>query len=524
MTKLSPEPVVAVTGGKVQGALEDDVCVFRGLPFAAPIAGANRWRAPQAVAAWDGVRPATRFGQACPQSGASDSLAGRAIRLKATGRVFFDAISDLGAPTGDDCLNLNVWTTTLDPDARLPVLVFIHGGSLTTGSGAQPIYDGTALARAGLVVVTINYRLGVMGFIGGDDLFPDGLGAANRGFLDQVRALEWVAQNIKSFGGDPDCVTISGESAGAASVLMLAASPMAAGLFRRAISLSGAPLAHAQAEVSAFAADVFARLGVQRGDGAALAALPAARALDAGGSLRQLLAKDAARYGTMGAEGLATYAAAIGSPFLPEPPVDLVARRTDLDLMVGTCADEGRLWSIMLPLPDAIASRVMFGQMSGIMNPPRRPAETFAAYRQLMPGASGVRVRERAITDAMFRRPSVAFAKAVARGNPGHGFLYRFDWPAPALNGALRATHGVDIPCVFQTYDAMAEFVGPASQPHLAGDALHAAVVSFAKTGAPAIPGGPAWPAYDAADEPCMLFDDVCTLARHADAPFDAIW
>jgi para-nitrobenzyl esterase len=159
--------------------------------------------------------------------------------------------------------------------------------------------------------------------------------------------------------------------------------------------------------------------------------------------------------------------------------------------------------------------------MSGMMNPRGRPKETFAAYRRLMPGASAVRVRERAITDAMFRRPSLEFARAITGG---HAFLYRFDWPAPALGGALRAIHGVDIPCLFQTFDAMAGLVGPISQRHHAGDLFRVAAVCFAKTGAPAIPDGPPWPAYDAADEPCMLVDDVCTLVRHVDAPFDAIW
>ncbi|HXQ46918.1 MAG TPA: carboxylesterase family protein, partial [Caulobacteraceae bacterium] len=216
---------VAITGGRVAGTVEDGVHAFRGLPFAASIAGPNRWRAPQPVERWEGVRDASRFGQACPQPAlvTSESLMTRLMRWKRTGRVFIDAISDLNAPMGDDCLNLNVWTPSLDPSAKLPVLVFIHGGSFTGGSGAQALYDGAALAKAGLVLVTINYRLGVIGFMGGDDLFSDGLGVANRGFLDQVQALRWVRENIATFGGDPDSVTVAGESAGATSALMMAA-------------------------------------------------------------------------------------------------------------------------------------------------------------------------------------------------------------------------------------------------------------------------------------------------------------
>ncbi|HXQ10808.1 MAG TPA: carboxylesterase family protein [Caulobacteraceae bacterium] len=519
---------MAVTGGRVAGTLEDGVHVFRGLPFAASIAGANRWRAPQPVAPWDGVRDASRFGQACPQPAllTGEGLATRLIRWKRTGRVYLDAISQLNAPTGGDCLNLNLWTPSLDPQAKLPVLVFIHGGSFTGGSGAQAFYDGRALAKAGLVLVTINYRLGVIGFVGGEDLFPDSLGVANRGFLDQVQALRWVNENIAAFGGDPDCVTVAGESAGATSVLMMAATPATNGLMRRAVSMSGAPLAYPHDECSRFARDYFESLGVKPGDGEALMSLTMQRIFAARPQPGPFLYRHAERYGSLGADRLASMVAATGTDLFPAPPLAFVAGggKPGLELLIGTCKDECRLWTIALPLPDGMAARTMFNLHAGVMKPRGRPTETFRAYRAAMPGASGTLVRERAMTDSLFRRPSVGFADAVASANPGHAFLYRFDWASPVLGGAFGAIHAIDVPGVFQTYDAMAAVVGPAKAARPAGDAMHAAVTSFAKTGAPAIPGAPAWPAYDAGGKACMVIDETCDLRHAIDAAFEPIW
>ena len=525
--KDAADPIIAaVTGGRVAGAREDGVAVFRGVPFAAPLVGPNRWRAPQPVKRWDGVRDATMFGAACPQPAVLEGLTGRIIGLKPAARIFMSAIGDLGATTGEDSLVLNVWTPSPDPRAKLPVLVFIHGGSLTAGAGSQPLYDGKALARAGLVVVTINYRLGVLGFVGGDALFADGLGVANRGFLDQVAALKWVAENIAAFGGDPACVTVAGESAGATSALMMAVTPATRGLIRRVISLSGAPIAYPHAEMESFARDYLQALGVAPGDGAALAALTDERIFKARPTPSQFLYRHSERYGALGADHLSPLAAATGSALFPDAPLDYIraGKAAGLDLMIGTCRDEARLWSMVVPLPNALAARMMFGVFAGIMKPPGQPRATLRAYRSAMPGASGQALRERAMTDCLFRRPSVAFAEAMAAQAPGRVFLYRYDWPSPALGGAFGAMHGLDQPGMFQTYAVMEGAVGPEAGARPAGDALHAAVVSFAKTGAPAIPGAPAWPAFDAERKPSMVIDRTCEVRANLDAAFEPIW
>lgn len=525
--KDAADPIIAtVTGGRIAGALEDGVAVFRGVPFAAPLTGADRWRAPQPVKPWDEVRDATKFGAACPQPPVLGGLAGRIIGLKPAARAFLTAIGDLGAATGEDCLVLNVWTPALDAQAKLPVLVFIHGGSFTAGAGSQPPYDGAALARAGLVVVTINYRLGVLGFLGGDDLFADGLGVANRGFLDQVAALRWVAENIATFGGDPAAVTVAGESAGATSALMMAVTPATVGLIRRVISFSGAPIAYPHPEMESFARDYLEVLGVAPGDREALCALTDERIFRARPTPSQFLYRHSERYGALGADHLSPLAAATGSALFPAAPLEFVraGKRVDLDLMIGTCRDEARLWSLILPLPNALAARMVFGIFAGIMNPPGRPRATLRAYRAAMPGASGQAVRERAMTDCLFRKPSVAFAEAMAGQAPGRVFLYRYDWPSPALDGAFGAMHGLDLPGVFQTYAEMASVVGPESGARPAGDALHAAVVSFVKSGVPAIPGGPAWPAFEPRARPSMIIDRACEVRANVDAAFEPIW
>lgn len=212
-------PRVITAQGEVAGVQVDDIAVFRGLPFAAPPVGALRWREPQPAASWAGVRDTTRAGNACPQK--------RGLSLEGGG--------DPGE-LSEDCLYLNVWVPPIEPGQRRPVMVWLHGGALIFGTGSLPLYDGATLARNGVIVVTVNYRLGPLGYFVHPALeraAPGG--AANFGLLDQISALQWVQKNIAAFGGDPQQVTVFGQSAGAQSVLALMASPKAQGLFQRAI-------------------------------------------------------------------------------------------------------------------------------------------------------------------------------------------------------------------------------------------------------------------------------------------------
>ena len=214
-------PEAQVDGGTVQGSVAGDVAVFRGIPYAAPPVGALRWRPPAAVAAWRGVRSARAFGPACPQPP-------------------IPAPVGVEGPTSEDCLTLNIWAPA-GAARQLPVMVWIHGGSFIAGSGSQPLYEGSALARRDVVVVTLNYRLGALGFLAHPALSREQAGGAlgNYGLLDQIAALHWVQRNIAAFGGDAGNVTIFGESAGGVAIQALMTSPLASGLFSKAISQSG---------------------------------------------------------------------------------------------------------------------------------------------------------------------------------------------------------------------------------------------------------------------------------------------
>jgi para-nitrobenzyl esterase len=318
-------------------------------------------------------------------------------------------------------------------------------------------------------------------------------------------------------------VTVAGESAGAACALMMAVSPSTTGLLHRVISMSGAPLAYPHAETARFAEDCFTALGVKPGDIEALGALDNKALFRL--PLRRLLRANSDRYGAFGADGFATLVAATGTELFPLPAMEFLAqgRCRDIDLLIGTCRDEARLWTIALPLPDALAARAMFRLHAGVMNPRNRPRETLSAYRALMPGVSLTKVRERAMTDALFRKPSVEFANAVAGVHPGHAWLYRYDWKAQGLNGAFDAIHGVDLPALFETYGQMLEVLGPANAARAGGNVLHGALLSFIKTGKPEVPGV-AWPPYDSQTKPCMIIDGVAELRRAVDAGFEEIW
>jgi para-nitrobenzyl esterase len=265
-------PTAKLDSGVIEGAQAGDVLVFKGVPFAASTAGPNRWRAPQPVAPWKGARPAMTFGAACPQPHLSDA-----------------AWAKVG-PQSEDCLFLNVWRPAKAAKGGDAVMVFIHGGSFTRGSGGVPLYDGTALARRGVVVVTINYRLGRFGYFAHPALTrenPDGA-LGNYGFMDQIAALKWVQRNIAALGGDPKKVTVFGESAGAVAVQMLTVSPAAKGLFVRAIEESGGGTAAAAAirggplTGEAFGASWATGVGFKDATVEQLRSIPAADVLKAG--------------------------------------------------------------------------------------------------------------------------------------------------------------------------------------------------------------------------------------------------
>lgn len=484
-------PVVTTAAGQIRGVSENGVAIFRGVPYAEAPEGALRFRPPARRQAWHGVLDATRYGPVSPQN-----------RFP----IWQTEIFSPKTPMSEDCLNLNVWSPALDPAAKLPVFVWIHGGGFMTGSGGDTIYDGRGFARDGVVCVTLNYRLGVFGFLyAGDE------GAGNFALLDQIAALTWVRENIVAFGGDPDNVTVGGESAGGWSVGSLLGAPAARGLFRRAISMSGAAHHNMSVRRAEYRADaICGQLGIARTDLAALQAVPTPQMLLA--SMAALgdspLGADPEHHGDALVSWL-PFMPVAGTEELPVRAVDAVARgdAAGVDLLVGHTLNEGRLFLLETPtqaFADGFGDAAMVaGAFATAFGDGGEAA--LATYRANRPGASPFDLASALMSDIHFRLPAMRLADAQARHNP-KTYVYRFSWPSNAFGGVLGPSHAVDVPFVWDSLgdDISLQITGP-NPPQALADQMHRAWVAFIKTGDPNHAGLPAWPRHDAA-RPVMDF------------------
>lgn len=448
-------PVVTTTSGRLRGAFEAGAAVFRGVPYAAAPVGALRFRPPQSPPRWTGLRDAGRFGPAA---------------LQDPGVPPFDAVFDAPAATSEDCLTLNVWTP--DPGAAaLPVLVWLHAGGFVSGSGGEAMYAPHAFARDGVVTVTLNYRLGALGFLYLDELFPAARGTGGLGLLDQLAALRWVQANIAAFGGDPAGVTLGGVSAGAMSTASLMTSASAEGLFARAIAQSGAGAnCLPAATATRVARRVLTRLGVRPGDWEALRATPGERILAAQRAVGAAGDPD----GDLGPLGLA-FEPVVDGVVLTAMPERAVAAGAShpVELLIGWTRDEWRLFSSLDGEGDA---------------------DDDARH-----------------TAAAFADPARRYARAHAA--TAATWLYRFDWPTPMLGGRLGACHGLDVPFAFDALDRdFARRIAGPTAPATLARAMHAAWVAFVGGGTPSAPGLPPWPTAPAV----MRLDATCAVSDPA--------
>lgn len=509
---------VTISHGTLSGSETNGIHSFKGIPYAAPITGENRWLPPQPIDPWSGARDATQFGLACPQEpGPPPRFAGKA------GAKFIRVI-DMQEPQGDDCLNLNVWTPSTDPEAKLPVMVWIHGGAFLTGSGAMPAYDGTNLAKKDVVMVSINYRLGMMGSFTAPDMFDDDFCGPNRGFEDQLAALRWVQQNIRQFGGDADNVTIFGESAGGQSIAVLLASPAAQGLFKRAIAQSGTPeICTSLDDHRQFSVDVLNAIGIKPGDRAALTAMSNAETFTMLQVARKQLRTEGAaeKYGAIAKFG--NLGCVHGTPFMPVPILESLAQGVakDVDLMIGTVKEDGRLFPLVMPGPEAFTAKLCMSYFQNLMMPPRQPKLVFEKYKQAMPGVPNKYVRGQIMTDSMFRRGTVRAAELHAQTAPGRTYLYQFDWSSPVKG--IGAMHGMDMPFVTQNLEAFQEILGDIEPLRALADTVSDAWVHFAKTGKPKA-AMPDWPSFDSDKRATMIFDNDITLQHDVDRELRDIW
>jgi para-nitrobenzyl esterase len=467
---------VRIDTGVLKGAVAGGVASFKGIPYAAAPVGDLRWRAPQPPASWQGVRAADSFGAMCMQS--ADPFA-NAAELP---------------PMSEDCLTLNVWTAARSPSAKLPVMVWIHGGSFHNGTGAAPVCDGSSLARQGVVVVTLNYRLGRFGFFAHPALSrerPQGP-VANYGLFDMIAALRWVATNIHAFGGDPANVTIFGESSGAAAVNRLMIAPPARGLFHRAIQQSGngreyTPrlrernpdgLASAEDSGKEFAAS----MGVTNDDVAALRAIPAERIVAAGN-------RTAVEGGPV-IDGVAlTMEVAEAFQRGHEAPVPFISGSTSLEL----------------PLPPAMLEQTLARAVTKIS-----PEDREAIARGY---ASEEEFKRKFLSDFIFREPARFLAAAHAKnGHPT--YLYRFDVLSASMRSMLKgAPHASELAYVFGTLKTMrwaADGDDPTRSSEIAARWTH-----FAKRGDPNSAGlDPAWPRYASEKDLILDFTNAGPVVR----------
>lgn len=461
------DPVVRTPCGAVRGRYERGIAVFRGIPFAAPPFGPNRFRPPVPPEPWDGVRDAGAFGPTPPKPPYSEAFA----------RYLSDPVV-----AGDDCLNLNVWTPDPSPGARLPVMVWIHGGALTRGSSAVPVYDGSSFARDGVVLVSFNYRLGVEGY----GLFPDA--PPNPGLRDQLAALEWVHRAIAGFGGDPDRVTVFGESAGAISIGALLASPRARGLFHRAVLQSGPPESTERDRVRRLVRRMATRLRVP-------ATAAAFGAVD-----RALLSDVQAEVGRRASPilGGPAFGIVVEGDLVPRDPLEALLDGTarDIPLLLGWTSEEHRLWLAPTGLTERI-DRLGAVAMAGAMARCHCGPDVPRGYRNARPDAPISDLVGQMVTDYLLRRPLHRLADSRTGYASTH--VYEFAWRSN--RPGLGACHALELGFVFDSAEVpeAAKLAGPDAPRELAHE-MHTAWVRFATD------GDPGWPAWDVA-HPVRVFD-----------------
>jgi para-nitrobenzyl esterase len=456
---VTDRTVVQTSAGAVRGFAKDGARQWRGIPYAKV---PTRFQPPEAWPTWSGERDATQFGPVAIQS--RDP---RVSMMSGVGEKMAMA---------EDCLTLNV--VAPEQGERLPVLVWIHGGAFVMGSGSTPLYDGRTYAKHGIVVVTINYRLGLLGFHGG-----------NWALMDQVAALRWVRDNIAAFGGDPDQVSIVGESAGASSVAALLVMPSARGLFARAVLQSCAigAAVPTKADADAQVAEV---------------------ALPDNASIDQILAAQAA---LAMRKGLSAFAPFVDGDVLPRGPFEALraGEAANVPLLIGSNRDEWLLFDVFLgpAAREAVRGplRARLGdRLDGILE----------VYRGSWTDLVG---------DLAFRMPAIRIAEL----HQGPSYMYRFDWTSPAMGGQLGAAHAMELPFMWNKLEL------PASQILIGGDtagaqplatAMHDAWAAFVKTGDPNGSALPAWPRYDTTSRATMLLDRECRVVGDPDGDRRAQW
>jgi para-nitrobenzyl esterase len=468
-------PIADTTYGKLRGRTENGIHVFRGVPYGADTSGKNRFLAPRKPAPWQATRDALAWGHVAPQplpSGNYDYTRAVQWATQPGGR-------------GEDCLVLNVWTPGLKDGGKRAVLFSIHGGGYTSGTSHNPVFDGGALARRGnVVVVTVNHRLGALGYLHLGELAPEFAQSGVAGLMDLVLALEWVRDNIGNLGGDPGKVLIFGQSGGGSKVCHLMAMPSATGLFHRAAAQSGAALRSGTRENAVRTAErLIAQLGIPKSRFRELQEAP----------YEMIIGAQGAAGGQFGP--IVDGAVVPRDPFDPDAP----AISADVPMMAGSNLHDSGLNRTDFSIDDAAAQEQLKTTMDG------DTGHVWSAYRAADPKATAAQLLARISSDQGVRANTRTLIERKAALGRAPGFLYLLTWPAPFMGGRYGSVHGTDVPLIFHNPELWPLTAGSAQSGALA-DRMADAFLAFAKTGNPGTSELP-WKAYDPASKPTMIFD-----------------
>jgi para-nitrobenzyl esterase len=499
--------IIMTSLGGIEGAWVDGTHQFLGLPYAEGITTERRFLPPIPKRPWQGVLVAERYG---------------AISFQKSMPGLFEYISPDPAAAGEDCLNLNVWTPDLK--ASLPVMVWIHGGAFYSGSGSEDLYSGIEFAKSGVVCVTINYRLGAQGFL---DLsaFGDRYESSGCvGIMDQVCALEWVKKHIAQFGGDPDRVTIAGESAGSMSVSTLMATPSAKGSFQQAIAQSGAANNTLPKKLSGIITrELFSKLGIH--EPSDLDAISDEALLEAQVELMAEIgeSQDVERFGLMAGNAM-PFQPVHECAFLPEPPIVAITKGSAkaVALLQGITRHEAPIF--YYEMADVLTDELAWLSFSPMLHASGLDEESARNYYL---GRDGHPLTKAGafMSDAMFAIPTLAMLNAQVEHNL-NTWAYRFDWENPGFNGLLQAHHFIEIPFVFNTLaSAATKKFGIDQAPKSLVDVTHKAWVTFVTHGDPNHLKLPAWPRWKGVtSQRCMAFNETCQITTLVDDRTLSVW
>ncbi len=494
-------PVVNTQSGKVRGQMRNNIFVFKSVPFAAPPVGNLKFAAPVKPKPWDGVRDATKSGPTAP------------FNVPAEADIDSKPAFHNGWIKGDDYLTANIWSPALEAK-RLPVVVFIHGGAFVVGTGDVPLYDGTAFAKKGVVLVSVNYRVGIEGFLKIKDV------PTNLGIRDQIAALQWVRDNISGFGGDPENVTIMGESAGGMSVGVLLVSPPAQGLFKKAIMMSGSGQAVLSGEQADRIARQYAKTLKLKNTRASYLKFSPEDLLVAQTKVKPKMVKLETKEHTDPTGGLVLFFPVIDGDVVLDIPLKQMQNSTGgkHDLLIGYNSDEVNYFLVPTGILKKIKLNLILKKAVKTVHP--APAAAIAVYKDAYPKKNLGELFSSVLTAYQFLVPSIRYADAHSKAS-GKTFMYEFGWPSSVANGTYGAYHGLGLPFVFNNLEIVTGdrgMLGSKGGPPDLAEKMQNAFVQFAKS------GNPGWEAYNSSDRKIMFIDNTWQMQANPHAKEVTIW